>query len=84
MGSKAGSSRVRRVRAQPRSTCCAFIREMRPLARVSEFSPQHAADFVRYLRNKRMAPNGHDRARKRLLRDAGMKFILETCGALFN
>ena len=32
-----------------------------------------------------MAPNGHPKARKRpLLRDTGIKFILETCSSLFN
>ena len=61
-----------------------FLADVRPLKRVSDFRPQHASDFVRYLRQKKVAPNGHRRARQRPLRDAGIKFILETCGSLFN
>ena len=61
-----------------------FLADVRPLRRVSDFRPQHASEFVRYLRQKKVAPNGHRRARQRPLRDAGIKFILETCGSLFN
>jgi integrase len=62
----------------------AFVRGGRPLGRVSDFRPKNAEEFVRYLRGKRVAPNGHPKARQRPLRDAGIKFILETCGSLFN
>jgi hypothetical protein len=31
-----------------------------------------------------VAPNGHKKARKRCLRDAGVKYILYTCCSLFN
>ena len=61
-----------------------FVAQVRPLRRASDFSPVHGEEFVRYLRSKRVAPNGHPRARKRPLRDCGVKFILETCSTLFN
>src|SRR5580698_2026424 len=62
----------------------AFVRDVRPLSRASDFRSQHAEEFVRYLRSKKVAPNGHKKARKRCLRDAGVKYILETCCSLFN
>lgn len=61
-----------------------FLTNVRPLKRASDFQSQQASEFVRYLRNKKVAPNGHRRARQRPLRDAGIKFILETCCSLFN
>ena len=61
-----------------------FISDVRPLKRASDLQAQHAQEFVRYLRHKKVAPNGHRRARQRPLRDAGIKFILETCCSLFN
>lgn len=61
-----------------------FVCQVRPLTRVSDFGPQHAEEFVRHLRSKKVAPNGHKNARKRKLRDAGIKYILETCCSLFN
>jgi len=61
-----------------------FVANQRPVKRVSDFRPQHAVEFVRHLREKKIAPNGHSKARKRPLRDAGIKFILETCCSLFN
>lgn len=61
-----------------------FIADVRPVRRVSEFRAQQAEEFVRYLRSLKAAPNGHPRARKRPLKDAGIKFILETCCSLFN
>jgi integrase len=62
----------------------AFIEAERPLKRASDFRPSHAMEFVRYLRNKKVAPNGCKRAKQRPLRDTGIKFILETCCSLFN
>jgi len=50
-------------------------------------SPAHLLDgdqFVRYLRTIRIAPNGHNHCAKRPLRDKGIRFILETCRALFG
>jgi len=61
-----------------------FLRDIRPLRRASDFRPCHAEKFVRYLRSEKVAPNGHARARKRPLRDAGIKYILDTCSTLFN
>ena len=61
-----------------------FVRDVRPLGRASDFRSQHAEEFVRYLRSKKVAPNGHKKARKRCLRDAGVRYILETCCSLFN
>jgi integrase len=61
-----------------------FVRDACPVRQASDFRPRHAEDFVRHLRGIQVAPNGHPRARKRTLRDAGIKFILETCSTLFN
>ena len=61
-----------------------FVAQVRPLRRASDFRSVHGEEFVRYLRSKRVAPNGHAHARKRTLRDCGIKFILETCSTLFN
>jgi integrase len=61
-----------------------FVRDVRPLSRVSDFRSQHAEEFVRFLRMKKVAPNGHKQARKRPLRDAGIRFIAETCCSLFH
>ena len=40
--------------------------------------------FLRYLRTLRVAPNGHPHTPRRALRDKGIRFILETCRALFG
>jgi len=48
--------------------------------------PAHKLDgeaFVRYLRELRVAPNGHPHTPTRLLRDKGIRFILETCRSLY-
>jgi integrase len=47
-------------------------------------SARQAEEFVKYLRGLKVAPNGHDHAKKRPLRDSGIKYILETCCSLFN
>lgn len=60
-----------------------FIRRECPVRRVSEFRPTHAEQFVQYLRSLRTAPNGHPNSRKKPLRDAGVKYILETCSNMF-
>ena len=49
--------------------------------------PAHELDvegFVRYLRGVRVAPNGHAHARRRPLRDNGVRYILETCRSLYG
>ena len=61
-----------------------FVRDVRPLKRVADFRSQHAEEFVGYLRSKKVTPNGHKNARRRCLHDAGVKYILETCSAMFN
>lgn len=61
-----------------------FVEVSKPIKRVSDFRSQHATEFVRYLRLKKVAPNGHKNTRHRNLRDAGIKFILETCCSMFN
>ncbi|MFH1918885.1 MAG: hypothetical protein ABIP48_03215, partial [Planctomycetota bacterium] len=61
-----------------------FVSDVRPLRRVSDFRAMHAEEFVRYLRSVKVAPNGHAHARKRPLRDAGIKYILETGLTLFS
>jgi len=43
-----------------------------------------AEEFVGYLRSVRVAPNGHPKAKKRLLRDKGVLYIVEACRALFG
>ena len=61
-----------------------FLTSECPVRRVSEFRPAHAEQFVRYLRSLRVSPNGHNHSRKRPLRDAGVKYILETCSSMFH
>jgi integrase len=61
-----------------------FITDECRVRRASDFRPQHAEGFVRYLRSLEVAPNGHVHARKRRLRDNGVRFVLETCSTLFN
>src|SRR5262249_33295102 len=61
-----------------------FARDVRPVRLASHFGAGQAEEFVRYLRGLEVAPNGHPRARKRPLLDSGVRYILETCRALFN
>lgn len=61
-----------------------FTAQVRPLKKVSELQPVHVEEFIRFLRCRRVAPNGHRNARKRALRDSGVKYVLETCSALLN
>ncbi len=50
----------------------------------SNFHARHAEEFVRHLRAIRVAPNGHPHTAKRPLLDKGIKYILESCRALFG
>ena len=59
-----------------------FIADLRPVRRVSDFKPNHAEEFVRYLRSLKVSSNGHANAAKRCLRDTSVKYILETCSTL--
>jgi integrase len=61
-----------------------FVATVRPLKRVSDLHPVHVEEFIRHLRSRRVAPNGHKNSKKRVLRDSGVKFVLETCSSLFN
>ena len=48
------------------------------------FTVSTAEEFAHYLRRVKVSPNGHPNTSKRLLRDKGVIFILETCRAMFN
>jgi integrase len=61
-----------------------FISGVCPLRRASDVRPRHAEEFVRYLRSIKTSPNGHQNARRRPLRDNSIKYILESCRALFG
>ena len=74
---------VRRYRAATQHLI-EFLSAPKSPGRVADFRSQHAEAFVRYLRDKQVAPNGHAKARKRNLHESGIKFILETCSSLFN
>jgi integrase len=43
-----------------------------------------ADDFLRWLRQLQIAPNGHPRAKRRPLRERGTRFILNTCRTLYQ
>lgn len=43
-----------------------------------------ATSFVRFLRTRLIAPNGHAASEKRLLRDTGVQFVLEVCRSLYG
>ena len=74
---------IRRYRAATEHLLT-FIEKVCPLRHVSDFRFCHAEKFVQYLRSAKVAPNGHPHSKKRLLRDTGVKFILETCSSLLN
>ena len=61
-----------------------FLSDVRPVRQASQLHAQHAEEFVRYLRSIRVSPNGHPHSRKRPLLDKGIKYILETCRAMFT
>jgi len=74
---------IRRYRAATEHLLT-FVENGCPIRHASDFRSLHATEFVRHLRMLKVAPNGHRKARKRPLRDTGIKFILETCCSLFN
>ena len=74
---------IRRYRAAT-NHLLRFTTDVQPVRRVSDFRTLQAEAFVRYLREVRVAPNGHAHAVKRPLRDKGVKFILEICSTLLN
>jgi integrase len=61
-----------------------FLRDERPVRFASQFAARDAETFVQYLRKIDVAPNGHKNTVKRKLLDKGIKFILESCRALFT
>ena len=61
-----------------------FLRDERPVRLASLFGDRDAEGFVRHLRAVEVASNGRPRAPKRRLMDKGVRYILETCRALFN
>jgi integrase len=58
-----------------------FVQLKSPGMPAHELNPEA---FVRYLRTIRISPNGHPNSRRRPLRDKGVRFILETCRALYG
>jgi integrase len=61
-----------------------FVATVRPVRYTSHFGNHHAEEFVRHLRTIQVAANGHKNTPKRPLMDKGIRYILETCRALFN
>ena len=61
-----------------------FVRDVRPVRLASQFTARDAEAFARHLRTIEVAPNGHKNTPKRTLLDKGVKYILETCRALFG
>lgn len=58
--------------------------ERRPVRYASQFQASHGEEFVRYLRSVLVSPNGHAHTPKRPLMDKGLRYILESCRALFT
>jgi starvation-inducible DNA-binding protein len=50
----------------------------------AHFRTAHAEQFVVHLRTILVAPNGHENSAKRPLLDKGIRYILETCRAMFT
>lgn len=61
-----------------------FVEISRVPNSTSNFRTSHAEQFVRYLRTVEVASNGHPHTQKRRLLDKGLKYILETCRAMFG
>jgi len=53
-------------------------------ATTAHFRVEHAEQFVRYLRDVLVSPNGHPHTAKRPLRDKGLRYILEVCRSMFH
>jgi integrase len=60
-----------------------FVRDVQPVNQVARFRTGHAEAYVRYLRDLRVAPNGHPNSVKRCLRDKGVKYALEVSRTMF-
>src|SRR5688572_8472120 len=61
-----------------------FLNDVHLVRLASQFGARDAEAFVRWLRSVEVAPNGHPHTKKRPLMDKGVKYILETCRALFT
>jgi integrase len=77
-----------------RSSLATIRRYRAALKHLEDFSTQIGGDrpaheiqadqFVRFLRSIHVAPNGHPHAKRRALKDKGVRFILETCRSLYG
>lgn len=74
---------IRRYRAAT-AHLIRFVEHEKPVKHAGQFTATHAEAFVRYMRQTQVAPNGHAHAAKRSLRGKGLKFVLESCRAMFN
>jgi integrase len=70
---------VSRYRAATRHLEDFCVRQLKPPL-AHEVRPDA---FAAYLRTARIAPNGHPHTARRQLRDKGVRFILETCRAMY-
>jgi integrase len=61
-----------------------FVNKVKTVRHASQLRVTHAEEFTAYLRALKVSPNGHANSEKRALLDKGIKFILETCRALFT
>jgi integrase len=62
----------------------AYLNEVHPARLASQFTSRDAESFAKWIRTIQVAPNGHLHSKKRPLMDKGVKYILETCRALFT
>jgi len=74
---------IRRYRAATEHLLT-FVSTVTPIRHASQFRVTHAEEFTGYLRSLKVSPNGHANSNRRPLLDKGIKFILETCRALFT
>lgn len=58
-----------------------FALRQRKVIQAHEICPN---SFAAHLRSTEVAPNGHPNTARRLLRDKGVQFILETCRSLYS
>jgi len=58
-----------------------FVETVRTVNSADAFTVSTSEEFAQYLRRVKVSPNGHPNTSKRLLRDKGVIFILETCRA---
>ena len=61
-----------------------FVAGRSPALTIDRLSNGVAEEFVKYLRTVPVAPNGSPGATKRLMKDKGVLFVLQSCRALVN